>query len=57
VIVVIVGMNVHACRAENGVVFHGGGRQRDEIAVVVTVIAVIASVGSTGCDDESFWKE
>jgi hypothetical protein len=50
-------LNVHACRAENGVVFHGGGRQRDEIAVVVTVIAVIASVGSTGCDDESFWKE
>jgi hypothetical protein len=50
-------LNVHACRDENGVVFHGGGRQRDEIAVVVTVIAVIASVGSIGCDDESFWKE
>jgi hypothetical protein len=38
---------------ENSVLLHGGGGQRDEIKVVVAVIVVVASVGSTGRHDKN----
>jgi hypothetical protein len=41
--------------AENSVLFHGRGRQRDEIKVVIAeiVVDVIAGVGSTARHDEN----
>jgi hypothetical protein len=40
-----------AHRADDGVLFHGGRDRGDEITVVVVVISIDASVGSTGHDE------